>query len=113
MSDGVIAGDRAAHRAGVNGPGGEHPRGFEVIAISFDEREAALSQFIKEHALPWPQEFEGKGWENQFAVRYGIFSIPTMWLVDKRGNLRDTNPGAQLEAHVTTLLDEKMPPGTR
>jgi thiol-disulfide isomerase/thioredoxin len=68
-----------------------HDRGFEVVAISLDDKETALRRFIKEKELPWPQHFDGKGWENQFAVRYGIFSIPTMWLVDKRGNLRDTN----------------------
>ena len=68
-----------------------HDHGFEVVAISPDDKETALRRFIKEHELPWPQHFDGKGWENQFAVRYGVFSLPTMWLVDKRGNLRDTN----------------------
>src|SRR5437867_3958906 len=67
-----------------------HERGFEVIGISLDDKEAALRRFIKEKALPWPQHFDGKGWENQFAVRYGIFSLPTMWLVDQKGILRST-----------------------
>jgi thiol-disulfide isomerase/thioredoxin len=84
-----------------------HDRGFEVVAISLDDREAALRRFIREKEIPWPQHFDGKGWENQFAVRYGIFSIPTKWLVDKRGNLRDTNAGHDLERRVTSLLDEQ------
>ena len=84
-----------------------HDQGFEVVAISLDDNESALRRFIKEKELPWPQHFDGKGWENQFALRYGIFSIPTNWLVDKRGNLRDTDARFDLERRVTTLLGEQ------
>jgi thiol-disulfide isomerase/thioredoxin len=83
-----------------------HDRGFEVVAISLDDKESALRRFLKEKELPWPQYFDGKGWENRFAVQYGIFSIPTMWLVDKRGNLRDTNARFDLERQVTSMLGE-------
>jgi hypothetical protein len=57
---------------------------------SLDDKEPPLRRFIQEKQLPWPQHFDGKGWENKFGVRYGIFGILTTWLVDKRGNLRDT-----------------------
>ncbi len=83
-----------------------NPKGFEIIAISLDEKESSLKKLIKEKALPWPQYFDGKGWENQFATRYGIFSIPTTWLVDKRGNLRFTQTHSALEEQVAALLDE-------
>jgi len=83
-----------------------HDRGFEVVGISLDDKEGALRRFIQEKALPWPQHFDGKGWQNQFAVQYGIFSIPTMWLVDKRGNLRDTNARGDLERRAAALLQE-------
>ena len=86
-----------------------HDQGFEVVAISLDDKEGALRRFIKEKELPWPQHFDGKGWENQFAVRYGIFAIPTKWLVDKRGNLRDTGARHNLEGRVTRLLAEQPP----
>ena len=84
-----------------------HVRGFEVVAISLDDKETSLRRFIAEKELPWPQHFDGKGWENQFAVRYGIFSIPTMWLVDKRGNLRDTDARFDLDRRVASLLEEQ------
>lgn len=86
-----------------------HDQGFEVVAISLDDKESALRRFIKEKELAWPQHFDGKGWENKFAVRYGIFSIPTTWLVDKRGNLRDTNARFDLERRVTAMLKEQTP----
>jgi hypothetical protein len=44
--------------------------------------------------MPWPQFFDGKGWGNKFGQQYGINGIPTMWLVDKKGNLREMNARA-------------------
>jgi thiol-disulfide isomerase/thioredoxin len=84
-----------------------HDRGFEVVAISLDDKETALRRFVKEKELPWPQHFDGKGWENRFAVQYGIYGIPTMWLVDRQGNLRNTNAVFDLERRVIALLDSK------
>src|SRR5262249_2625094 len=86
-----------------------HERGFEVVAISLDEKEGVLRRFIEEKELPWPQHFGGKGWGNEFAARYGIFSIPTTWLVDKQGNLREEQLGFDLESRATALLDEDTP----
>lgn len=83
-----------------------HDRGFEVVAISLDDKESALRRFIKDKELPWPQHFDGKGWANRFALQYGIFSIPTTWLVDKRGNLYDTEVRSSLERGIETLLDQ-------
>ena len=87
-----------------------HGRGFEVVAISLDDKESALRRFINDKTLPWPQHFDGKGWENKFALQYGIFSIPTMWLVDKRGNLRETDVRFDLEEPIKSLLDEQESP---
>jgi len=53
-----------------------HERGFEVVGISLDDKEAALRRFIKEKALPWPQHFDGKGWENQFGRPLRHFRHP-------------------------------------
>ena len=50
---------------------------------------------------------DGKGWDNRFGLQYGIFSIPTMWLVDGRGNLRFTEARFNLADQVKSLLGEK------
>lgn len=83
-----------------------HPRGFEIVGISFDRDRAALEKFIATQQMPWPQYFDGKGWENEFGREYAIHSIPTMWLVDKRGLVRDLNARVDLEAKVEKLLAE-------
>lgn len=81
-----------------------HASGFEVVGVNLDDKESAVRRFIEEKALPWPQHFDGKGWENKFAVQYGIFSIPTLWLVDKRGNLRESNARGNLKGRIGNLL---------
>lgn len=83
-----------------------HPKGFEIVGISFDANKEALLKFIKEKNMPWPQYFDGKAWGNKFGQEFGITAIPTMWLVDKKGVLVDMNARAQLEEKVKKLLAE-------
>jgi thiol-disulfide isomerase/thioredoxin len=83
-----------------------HPKGFEIVGISLDSDKAKLEEFIAKEGMAWPQYFDGKGWENKIAQDYGIRSIPAMWLVDKKGNLRDLNARGGLEEKVGKLLAE-------
>lgn len=80
-------------------------KGFEIIGISLDSNENSLKRFLKKENMPWPQFFDGKGWNNELAKKYGIRSIPAMWLVDQEGNLIDTNARSNLEDKVEKLLD--------
>jgi len=84
-----------------------HAKGFEIVGISLDDKESALRRFIRDKGLPWPQYFDGKGWENRFALQYGIFGIPKMWLVDRAGKLRFTDARWSLAGMVEVLLAEK------
>lgn len=83
-----------------------HAQGFEILGISFDQDKDTLTRFLQKEQIPWPQFFDGKGWRNQFAQEFGINSIPTMWLVDKRGNLRDINARSATDEKVRKLLAE-------
>lgn len=83
-----------------------HPKGFEIIGISLDDDKFALQAMVKQKQLPWPQFFEDKE-ENRYAKQFDISSIPAMWLVDKKGNLVDTNARDGLEKKVEKLLAEK------
>jgi len=81
-------------------------RGFEIIGISFDSDRATLEDFVKANGLTWPQYFDGKYWENDLGRRFGIHSIPTQWLVDRKGHLRDLRGRDDLTAKVEQLLAE-------
>ena len=38
--------------------------------------------------MPWPQYFDGKGWDSALGRKFGIDSIPVMWLVGKDGKVQ-------------------------
>jgi thiol-disulfide isomerase/thioredoxin len=82
-----------------------HDKGFEIIGISLDESKDKLEAFLKENNMTWPQFFDGKGWGNELAQKYGINSIPATYLLDTEGNIiaRDLR-GAGLEAAVAKAL---------
>lgn len=84
-----------------------HAAGFEIVGISLDESKEALLRFIKEHQMPWPQYFDGKQWNNDISFRFGIDGVPTEWLVDRNGILRNTEARSDLEGAVSRLLKEK------
>ncbi|WP_068770854.1 TlpA family protein disulfide reductase [Termitidicoccus mucosus] len=86
-----------------------HDKGFEIVGISLDsERDKQkLLKFIEKESMPWPQYFDGKGWQNKFAVEYAITGIPAMFLLDQEGKVVSTNArGGKLETEVRRLLGE-------
>ncbi len=80
-----------------------------TVGISLDENSARLRRFLKENQIDWPQHFDGdgRGWDNRFALEYGITSIPTQWLIDRQGNLRALNARHNLEKKIAVLANEK------
>ena len=82
-----------------------HAKGFEILGISFDEAKENLERVIQREKIAWPQHFDASG-ENPFAKEFDVASIPTMWLVDKKGVLRDLNAREQLAEKVEKLLAE-------
>lgn len=79
-----------------------HDKGMEIVGISLDNEEDALRAFMKKNKMTWQQYFDGKGWQNRLAVKYGVNSIPATYLLDKEGkiiakDLRGEELVAQLE----------------
>jgi thiol-disulfide isomerase/thioredoxin len=83
-----------------------HPKGFEIVGVSLDQEKESLTQFVSGHNMAWPQYFDGQGWDNKLAGQFGITSIPAMWLIDKKGNLRDLHARSDLSGKVEKLLAE-------
>lgn len=61
-----------------------HEKGYEILGISLDNADAEekLATFTKDKKMPWPQIYDGKGWNCQVGQAYVIDSIPAMFLVD-------------------------------
>lgn len=81
-----------------------HDQGFEVIGISLDQDKDALLAFTKQNGMVWPQYFDGQGWSNSISSRFGIDSIPAMWLVGKDGKVATLDGRDDLAGQVEKLL---------
>ncbi len=83
-------------------------KGFEIIAISLDDKRESLVSFVSKESLKWKHLFSGKGKVDPVAKMFGIDSIPSNLLVDKKGILRYADlRGEALLKKVEELLKEK------
>jgi thiol-disulfide isomerase/thioredoxin len=82
-------------------------KGFEMIGISLDSSEEKLKEYIKQNNLEWRFSYSGKGWKDETVMRYGVNSIPSHWLIDKKGILRSFGlKGEKLRKAIALLLAE-------
>ncbi len=84
----------------------QHAKGFEVIGVSLDADKAELEAFLKDKGVEWPQYFDGKGPENELFLKFNLESIPTMWLLNKKGVVVSMTAFEGLEEKVKKLLAE-------
>ena len=67
----------------------------------------SLKKFVKENQIPWPQYYQGKGWESEFSQRWGIQAIPAIFVVDSAGKLSSIEAREQLDELISVLLKKK------
>jgi thiol-disulfide isomerase/thioredoxin len=90
-----------------------HSKGLEILGISNDNSLPALQDFLAGHRdMPWPQSFNPTGQDgwNSLSAPMGVRAIPTAFLIDRNGNLRDIEVAYVDEVLLTQLLDEKPKP---
>lgn len=100
-----------------------HDAGFEVVGIALENAgvppnaspevataklEASkkkLLDFTAKNDMPWPQYFDGTGWNNPYTAKYGIRGIPAMFLLDQEGKVASLDArGKKLESELRRLL---------
>lgn len=61
-----------------------HEEGFEILGISFDQpdQDEKVKEFLEKRELPWPQVYEGKGWDTTIGDMHDVSAIPFVLLVD-------------------------------
>ncbi len=86
-----------------------HAQGFEIIGVSLDSEREKLDAFLKKtDGMIWPQYFDGEGWSNKLAQKYGVESIPFTVLVGPDGKIIGKSlRGDDLEAAVAAALAKK------
>ena len=75
------------------------------MGVSLDKSKEPWLQAINTDGLTWTHVSDLKGWNNEVAQRFEIFSIPQSILVDPAGNVVAKNlRGPELEAKLATLI---------
>lgn len=74
--------------------------GFVVLGVNLDANPQDVQTFLKERAIAWPQIYEPGGLDSRLANELGILTLPTMILVDEKGNVINRN------IHVTQVDSE-------
>lgn len=90
-----------------------HEQGLEVVGISLDREDGALTSFVEKREVKWPQIFGDEA--RAIAERYAVEFIPTAYLVDgdtgkvlASGNeLRGDDLESTLSKHVKKKAEEQ------
>lgn len=78
---------------------------FAVIGVNLDNSPQAVSSFLSENRLPWPQIYEEGGLDSRPALELGILTLPTMILVDGEGKIVNRNVNAsELAAELKKIV---------
>jgi thiol-disulfide isomerase/thioredoxin len=91
-----------------------HDQGFEIIGVSSDNAAEPLQTFLQDNPeMSWVQLFdkEQPGW-HPIATELGITGIPTVFLIDRSGVVRDVVVGSGTQAEemrkmIPELLEEE------
>ena len=83
--------------------------GFEIIGVSLDSDRDKLDAFLKQQdGMTWPQYFDGLGWGNKLAGKYGVEAIPFAVLIGPDGKIIGKElRGEELENAVSAALAKK------
>jgi AhpC/TSA family len=81
---------------------------FALIGVN---SEASLDEFKKlaaEEKVTWPSFFDGGGTEGPIATKWGVRGWPTIYVIDKKGVIRQIGPRDELLTKaVKELLEEQ------
>jgi thiol-disulfide isomerase/thioredoxin len=86
-----------------------HDKGFEIVGVSWDENVESLKEYLStQDGMPWPQLFDPNNpGVHAVARQFGVATLPTMFLIDKKGKVRSVKAQQEnLDELVTKLLAE-------
>ena len=84
-----------------------HDKGLEIYGVSLDEDMEDWKKAVHHDKLNWIQVIDDRGWAATSASAYGVDMIPSSFLIDRQGIIRNMNmEGPELEVSVKDLLKE-------
>lgn len=88
--------------------------GFTILSVSLDRDPRALQEYLKANNLPWEMIYEPGGFNSRMATEMGIYTVPTMLLVDKQGRVINRSiHAAELDSELRKALVADQRQATR
>jgi hypothetical protein len=80
---------------------------FALIGVNSDASLADYRKQAEVEHITWPSFFDGGSTEGPIATRWGVRGWPTIYVIDKKGVIRQIGPrGEELTKAVKELLQE-------
>lgn len=76
-------------------------KGFVVLGVNVKQGEEAVAAFIKENSISFPTPMDK---DAATAKRYGVVGLPTTFIVDKDGKIREKVMGDMTKEDVERLV---------
>jgi len=84
------------------------PKKFAVVGIALDSDRQQLDKFLQAKPIAWPQLHEAGGLDGRLAEELGVLTLPTMILLDAKGNVVDRNVViTELEKKLDAMVEAK------
>jgi thiol-disulfide isomerase/thioredoxin len=84
--------------------------GFEVLGVNLDVAKEPVAGYVAEHKVPWPQVYEPGGLDSPPALKFGIISLPTMFLIGPDGKVLSRSTSVDdLKVKLPELFEKKKP----
>lgn len=85
---------------------------FLLVGVSWDDDRASLESFVRKREMPWLQLFDLAA-DHEMMRKFGITQIPTLYLIDRDGNIAAKDPPYhQLATEIERLLKTPAKPAT-
>ena len=79
----------------------------DFYGVSLDEDRAELAATIKAADLRWPVQCDGRGWQGEMVRSLGINALPTVWVLNRRGELTTLNARENTADSIRAAMDAK------
>ncbi|HEX4793885.1 MAG TPA: TlpA disulfide reductase family protein [Humisphaera sp.] len=84
-------------------------KGVEFIGVSLDLPEdegglKALRASVARNQIDWPQDYLGKEWDSEFSAKWGVYAVPTIFVLDRQGVIASTDAHGKLETVLAEVL---------
>ncbi|HRX93057.1 MAG TPA: TlpA disulfide reductase family protein [Chitinophagaceae bacterium] len=75
-------------------------RGFEIFSVSLDDNEKSWLKAIKKDKMEWLQVHDATGSGSKIATQWGVYALPTSFLLNKSGRIILMDPDERMLEQV-------------